>query len=53
MFYKWYSAAKSSRHRRLVFQELEEEMKLTLIEKAWDNWREKFKAERLAPLVGL
>ena len=32
---------------------LEEEIKLTLIEKAWDKWREKFKAERLAPLVGL
>ncbi|KAL5529043.1 hypothetical protein ACEPAG_5017 [Sanghuangporus baumii] len=50
MFHKWYSATKNNCHRRLVLQEREEEMKFTLLEKAWDRWREKYKVEQLAPL---
>lgn len=53
MFHRWLSAAKTSRHRRLVLQEREEELRMNLLEKAWDKWREKFKAERLRPLVGI
>lgn len=51
MFHRWLSSAKTSRHRRLVLQEREEELRLIIQEKAWDRWREKFKAERLRPLV--
>lgn len=53
MFHRWLSAAKTSRHRRLVLQEREEELRMNLLEKAWDKWREKYKAERLRPLVGI
>ena len=51
MFYRWLSSAKQVRHRRMVLQEREEEARLYALEKAWDTWREKFKAERLKPLV--
>jgi len=50
MFHRWLSAAKTSRHRRMMLQEREEELRLNVLEKAWDKWREKFKAERLRPL---
>ncbi|EJD06031.1 uncharacterized protein FOMMEDRAFT_145354 [Fomitiporia mediterranea MF3/22] len=50
MFFKWHAAAKTNRHRRIVLQEREEEMKLIITERAWDKWRERYKAERLRPL---
>ncbi|KAH8117554.1 Sfi1 spindle body protein-domain-containing protein [Phellopilus nigrolimitatus] len=50
MFSRWLSAAKTIRHRRLLLQEREEDMKLATVEKAWDQWRERFQAERLRPL---
>ena len=52
-FSRWFSAAKTVRHRRLLLTEREEDMKLVLAERAWDKWRERFSAERLRPLVSL
>lgn len=51
LFYRWLSAARSSRHRSLVLQKKEDEMKFTAVAIAWDRWRERFKDERLRPLV--
>ncbi|KAI5122945.1 hypothetical protein M0805_006826 [Coniferiporia weirii] len=50
MFARWLSVAKAIRHRRLLLQEREEDMKLAIVEKTWDQWRERFRAERLRPM---
>lgn len=40
-FYRWLSAARVSHHRRVVLQEKEDEMRLRVLQVAWDKWREK------------
>ena len=40
MFYRWLTAARKVRHRRLLLQEREEQMKLSVVATAWDKWRE-------------
>ena len=51
MFYRWLTAARQVRHRRLVLQEREEQMKLTAVARAWDKWRERYRDTRLQPMV--
>ncbi|KAI0093593.1 hypothetical protein BDY19DRAFT_989156 [Irpex rosettiformis] len=51
MFYRWHSAARKSRHRRLLLQQKEEELKMTIIAGAWDKWRERYLAIRLQPVA--
>ncbi|KAI0934407.1 hypothetical protein AcV5_006256 [Taiwanofungus camphoratus] len=51
MFYRWLTAARQARHRRLYLQEKEEEMKLTVVAGAWDKWRERFQDIRLQPIA--
>ncbi|GBE82341.1 hypothetical protein SCP_0407250 [Sparassis crispa] len=51
MFYRWLTAARKVRHRRLYLQEKEEEMKLTVVAAAWDKWRERFQDIRLQPVA--
>ena len=53
MFYRWLSAAKKARHKRVQLQAKEEEFKLTVVAGAWDKWRERFLDIRLQPLVCL
>ena len=36
MFVRWLNSARKARHRRLVLQQKEEEMKLAVIASAWD-----------------
>ncbi|TFY66150.1 hypothetical protein EVG20_g4945 [Dentipellis fragilis] len=50
MFYKWLTAARSSRNRRILLEQREEDMKRVRLTAAWDKWRGHFKAERLRPL---
>lgn len=51
MFYKWLTAARTVRRRRVVLQEKEREMKQYLMASAWDKWRGAFKAEKLRSAV--
>ena len=53
MFYRWHTAARQSRHRRLLLQQKEEELKMTIIASVWDRWRERYLAIRLQPVVSL
>ncbi|KAI0637076.1 hypothetical protein C8Q77DRAFT_1215897 [Trametes polyzona] len=51
MFYRWLTAARKARHRRLDLQAREEEFKLTVVAAAWDKWRERFQDIRLQPMA--
>lgn len=51
MFYRWLTAARKVRHRRLLLQQREDELKLTAITAAWDKWRERYLDIRLHPIV--
>lgn len=53
LFYRWLTAARSARHRRLTLQRIEEEMKATCLEAAWNKWRARFVDEKLRPIVGI
>ncbi|KAJ7582773.1 hypothetical protein C8J56DRAFT_955676 [Mycena floridula] len=50
MFHQWLSAARSRRRRKLALQEKEEQIRLAVLEFAWDKWRERFTEEKLRPL---
>ncbi|KAL0579957.1 hypothetical protein V5O48_002041 [Marasmius crinis-equi] len=50
IFYRWLSAARARRHRRLVLQEKEEERRLATLSAAWEKWRERYMEARLQPL---
>ena len=52
MFYKWLTAARKVRHKRVILQEREGEMEKIRLEAAWDKWRGRFQDEKLLPLVG-
>ena len=51
MFYRWLNAARKARHRRLLLQQKEEELKLTVVAGAWDKWRERYLDIRLQPVA--
>lgn len=51
MFYRWLTAAKKARHKRVQLQAKEYEFKLTVVAGAWDKWRERFQDIKLQPLV--
>ncbi|KAI0064613.1 hypothetical protein BV25DRAFT_1852514 [Artomyces pyxidatus] len=50
MFYKWLTAARSARHRRMTLLAKEEEMRRFYLIATWDKWRGRLQAERLLPL---
>ncbi|KAJ7285890.1 hypothetical protein C8J57DRAFT_1446668 [Mycena rebaudengoi] len=50
IFYRWLSAARASRHRRLTLERQEAKIKFGLTSVAWDTWRERFKDKRLQPV---
>ncbi|KAI0306384.1 hypothetical protein B0F90DRAFT_1814293 [Multifurca ochricompacta] len=50
MFYKWLTAARKVRHKRVKLQEREVEMRRIQLEAAWDKWRGRFQTENLLPL---
>lgn len=52
MFYKWLTAARKVRHKRVTLQEREQEFQKFRLEAAWDKWRGRFQEEKLLPLVG-
>ncbi|KAJ3521872.1 hypothetical protein NMY22_g12132 [Coprinellus aureogranulatus] len=41
LFYRWLSAARLSRHRKIVLRRKEDEVRLQVMEAVWDRWREK------------
>ncbi|KAJ7156026.1 hypothetical protein C8R43DRAFT_1087387 [Mycena crocata] len=49
-FYRWLSAARTTRHRRLTLEKKEDDIKFGLISVAWDKWRDRFKDQRLQPI---
>ncbi|EMD38501.1 hypothetical protein CERSUDRAFT_153416 [Gelatoporia subvermispora B] len=51
MFYRWLTAARKARHRRLLLEQREEEIKFQQESVAWDKWRERFLDFRLEPLA--
>ncbi|KAJ3519427.1 hypothetical protein NM688_g9302 [Phlebia brevispora] len=51
VFYRWLNAARQARHKRLLLQEKEEQLKLTKVAHAWDKWREQYLAIRLQPMA--
>lgn len=51
MFYRWLTAARKARNRRLLLQQKEDELKLATIAGAWDKWRERYLDIRLHPIV--
>ena len=53
MFYKWLAAARKVRHKRVILQEREDEMRKIRLETAWDKWRGRFQEEKLLPFVGV
>lgn len=52
-FYRWLTVKRAAEHRRLTHQRKEAQLRQILITSAWDRWREKFKEEKLRPLVRL
>ncbi|KAF8636478.1 hypothetical protein AX17_003293 [Amanita inopinata Kibby_2008] len=46
-FHRWLTATRMTRHRRITLHEKEEELKLILISRSWDRWRDRFVEERL------
>jgi hypothetical protein len=53
MFHRWLSAARSARHRRMILQGKEDEIKAARLAVSWDRWRERFVNEKLRPIVSL
>jgi hypothetical protein len=53
MFYRWLSAARSARHRRMTLQRKEDKMKAACVAITWDRWRERFVEEKLRLIVNL
>jgi protein SFI1 len=53
IFYRWLSAARASRHRRVTLQQKEAELKHGWLEAAWDKWRDRYLHEKLRPLVSV
>jgi protein SFI1 len=51
-FHKWLTAKRAAEHRRLTHQRKEAHLRQVAIISAWEKWRERFKEERLRPLVG-
>lgn len=51
MFYHWLNAARKAHGRRLLLQQKEEELKLTVVAGAWDRWRERYLDIRLQPVA--
>lgn len=50
-FHRWLSAARTVRHRRLTLDRKETQIKVALVSAAWDKWRDRFKQQRLQPVV--
>lgn len=51
LFYRWLSAARSVRHRRVTLQRKEDELKASATAATWNKWRERFVDEKLRPIV--
>ncbi|CAL1704876.1 unnamed protein product [Somion occarium] len=51
IFYRWLSAARQARHKRLLLEEKEQAFRLNRVVEVWDKWREKLQARRLQPLA--
>jgi hypothetical protein len=52
MFYNWLNKARSARQLRNTLQEREDEIRIAKISVAWEKWRDRFKDEKLRPIVG-
>ncbi|KAF8894524.1 hypothetical protein BD779DRAFT_1501596 [Infundibulicybe gibba] len=51
IFYRWLSAARATRHRRLTLQRKEDAIKLSATAAAWEKWREAFSRKQLRPIA--
>lgn len=47
IFHKWLTRARTTRQRRIILQQKENEIKFSVISSAWDKWRDRFCDERL------
>ncbi|KAK0459672.1 uncharacterized protein EV420DRAFT_1537125 [Desarmillaria tabescens] len=50
IFHQWLAAARAARHRRLLLQRREDEVKLATMQMTWEKWRDKFKDDQLRPI---
>lgn len=53
IFHKWLTRARTTRQRRIILQQKENEIKFSVISSAWDKWRDRFCDERLRLIVSL
>ncbi|KAF9453199.1 hypothetical protein P691DRAFT_801539 [Macrolepiota fuliginosa MF-IS2] len=49
-FHRWLAATRVTQHRRYVLQSKEDEIKLMILQKAWDQWKSNYLERRLRPL---
>jgi len=50
-FHRWLTVKRAVEHRRLMHQRKVAQIRQILLISAWERWRERFKEERLRPLV--
>lgn len=50
-FHRWLTVKRAAEHRRLNHERKEAQLRQLAITSAWEKWRERFKEERLRPLV--
>lgn len=53
VFHRWFSLARTTRHRRLILQQKEDDVKFSIIAVAWEKWRDLYNDEKLRPIVRL
>lgn len=52
-FQHWLTAKRAAEHRRINHERKEAHLRQVAITSAWERWRERFKEEKLRPLVCL
>jgi protein SFI1 len=50
MFHRWLQSSRTVRYRRITLQQKEDDKRRAIITAAWEQWRGRFKAERMRPL---
>ena len=51
IFHKWLARTRTTRQRRIILRQKEDEIKFSILSSAWDKWRNRFCDERLRPIV--
>lgn len=53
MFYNWLNKGRSARSLRLTLQEREDQIRMDKLAAAWEQWRDRYKNERLRVVVSV